>query len=1488
MKPKKLLFTGLLSLCTAWSSLHPLIPLQAVQNETIDLNKGLAGHWEFEEIGDRTAVNTGSLGGQWDGVLDPGNVVSIKNSNDEAYGGVLHFEPKQNNDAKGMLIQGTNKINTKRDNFTYSFWIKNTPGYEKRTVILQQTGNSPTLLNLESGGKYSVYMSKENDKFVTPETVDSEWNLITLTKENNADQSSATIKGYVNGQLTNTLNLDLSKFSAEDSGLYVGRHKAANQQTGQFQGDMDDLRYYTRAVSDLEVKAIFDLKAVDTLGKELQQKVDEATKLISNGKVPSTHPAAVALQNEIEKAKEALASKDTTSMQAAILQLQVKIEAYEHASSTPQDDMNRGLLGLWTFDDASAPLKNGANNDYKATLTGDVTVKEKALHFQPNTAMSNLDISKTNGDGMLNSASDDFTISMITKRKDTKKMNLLQQTGSGRSLLYYNNNAYYTFINGKDDKIADAGDINTWEHIIFVKSGRDPYTITMYINGKKSDSVQMHGNLINETTKLLIGSHKSATDTLFHGDIDQLRVYNRAVSNTEAESLYKESSDIIDQQTMKDMKVQLDELIKDAQNEIDKNQMEDTEPVRIQLKQAISQAKKVSEQATETESLKQAYTMLQRALEDYIDATAELTIYADDVLRGVDSGIFGINHRYGFNGYGSFDSSSMQMKDDFTKLYKQAGFGSLRYPGGTISNLFNWKETIGPKEQRVAQIHGFYNNSGQHGLLPNFGLSEVADFVQKNDSELVYVYGLGRGDAKDAADLVEYLNAEVGDNPNGGIAWAEVRANNGHPKPYNVRYFEIGNEMNQGGADGNSSQQYWTAYVEGGSENAYINGGVVNIKKQYAVAKDDWNVSSSYSNGNASQIFYMRYARVKEDTTADYKYYYNQGGESYDAVNKDSVAVFVGDEQWQIVSKDDMDHHNGTAKVAWVDYRDGSIHFGDGTHGAIPPKDKQIKVSYTANRDGFVQVSKAMRDTMQQINNYHTNHKNKEKEMHIYTSYESKGFIEKMNTQGMNNLYDGMTIHPYSGTPAGGSSNEASKEQFYYDAMQKGNNQTEHVKDYVNTMQRYDKNKVPVISEYGIFRSTDPMVRSQTHALYIARAIMDYVKLGSPYIQKHCLVDWYSEGADSLGPTQQAVIQAVPMDTGNTATGEGEFKFFSTPSANVFEMLNSNFGDSIVASNITNKKLQHKIDQYSVMSSKDDDGNVYAAIVNLNLEQPSSISINIEGIDIRGKEIEIYQSAGKSFYAENTLENPNNVSIQHTTMRMDSKNERVTLAPHSFTIIKIKKALIKDDPIVNTSELETLIAESANLQEKDYTAESWKVFADALKNAKEALTSKDQALIDTAVQTLRKAKAGLIPDMPEKTDTSKLESIIKNAISDEHANEYTSDSWNNYKKALEHAKAILVNSSANQKAIDQAYQGVVDAMQALIRIPVINGEVNPSIPNMPNVQNGGTIQDSEAQHTQSPNTNDTMNTALTAWIFILSGSILAVCVVKSKKKKLNV
>ena len=49
----------------------------------------------------------------------------------------------------------------------------------------------------------------------------------------------------------------------------------------------------------------------------------------------------------------------------------------------------------------------------------------------------------------------------------------------------------------------------------------------------------------------------------------------------------------------------------------------------------------------------------------------DLKINTEEVTQHIDSkSIFGINHRYAFNGYGTFDSKNMKMKDEFVELYK--------------------------------------------------------------------------------------------------------------------------------------------------------------------------------------------------------------------------------------------------------------------------------------------------------------------------------------------------------------------------------------------------------------------------------------------------------------------------------------------------------------------------------------------------------------------------------------------------------------------------------------------------------------------------------------------------------------------------------------------------------------------------------------------------------------------------------------------------
>ncbi|OAQ19848.1 alpha-L-arabinofuranosidase C-terminal domain-containing protein [Thermosulfurimonas dismutans] len=113
-------------------------------------------------------------------------------------------------------------------------------------------------------------------------------------------------------------------------------------------------------------------------------------------------------------------------------------------------------------------------------------------------------------------------------------------------------------------------------------------------------------------------------------------------------------------------------------------------------------------------------------------------------------------------------------------LAKRIKVSVLRFPGGCGTHHYDWKRAIGPVEKRP---------------MYRFGIDEFMELCQAVGAKPIIVLSYFTGTCQNLADLVEYLNAPLGTNPNGGVAWAEVRAANGHPEPYGVRWFEFGNEV---------------------------------------------------------------------------------------------------------------------------------------------------------------------------------------------------------------------------------------------------------------------------------------------------------------------------------------------------------------------------------------------------------------------------------------------------------------------------------------------------------------------------------------------------------------------------------------------------------------------------------------------------------------------------------------------------------------------
>jgi alpha-N-arabinofuranosidase len=136
----------------------------------------------------------------------------------------------------------------------------------------------------------------------------------------------------------------------------------------------------------------------------------------------------------------------------------------------------------------------------------------------------------------------------------------------------------------------------------------------------------------------------------------------------------------------------------------------------------------------------------------------------------------------------------------------------LRFPGGNYlegpnyENRFNWKETIGPIEQRPTHMSPWrYRSSDGMGLL------EFLEWAEDMNAEPILAVYAGlhidngariiTGDAlkphvQDALDEIEYITGST------DTAWGARRAKDGHPKPFKLRFVEVGNEdwLNMGTA----------------------------------------------------------------------------------------------------------------------------------------------------------------------------------------------------------------------------------------------------------------------------------------------------------------------------------------------------------------------------------------------------------------------------------------------------------------------------------------------------------------------------------------------------------------------------------------------------------------------------------------------------------------------------------------------------------------
>lgn len=125
------------------------------------------------------------------------------------------------------------------------------------------------------------------------------------------------------------------------------------------------------------------------------------------------------------------------------------------------------------------------------------------------------------------------------------------------------------------------------------------------------------------------------------------------------------------------------------------------------------------------------------------------------------------------------------IRPDVRDALHDMGVTIIRYPGGNFLSGYDWRDGVGPKEQRPRKRDLAWMSVETN----QFGTHEFLAYCQQLGADPMLAVNLGTGDISLASAYVEYCNAPA------GTYWADQRVANGQAEPFGVKWWCLGNEM---------------------------------------------------------------------------------------------------------------------------------------------------------------------------------------------------------------------------------------------------------------------------------------------------------------------------------------------------------------------------------------------------------------------------------------------------------------------------------------------------------------------------------------------------------------------------------------------------------------------------------------------------------------------------------------------------------------------
>jgi len=525
------------------------------------LTEGLVGWWKFDETEGNIASDSSGNG-------NDGNLTNGPTWTEGKIGGALSFDGVDD-------LFSVNEDFFYGKSFTFSSWVNDTVSKgeitepENRWIFAHGTTDQNKLLHFgyrryDAQGLLFGFFSNDLD---TEFTASTGWSFLSFT----FDYTTKNRKIFGNG---NVIGSDISPSNYLGTGnFHLGRVVNSNFITL----EIDDLRIYDRAISAVEVKALYEL------GEQPVQESGSGTTTVVNGTVADGSITTNQLSEQILKyLKPEITQQPTAGTIFADTNGTFSVSAEGKYLTYQWKKNGVNLTGetnaTLTIADANATQHDGnytvvVSNDFGSVESGSVEIRVSALndgllawwpfdgngldmsengrHSTPtntfsytsgkiNQAIRIVGLNGNTGGHILipyisNIEGSDFSITLWVKEEQMhyEHGQYYIQLGSFAS---FGNTQGYTFGNSTDSTIQR----NQWNHIAFVFGSS---TKIGFLNGAIALSSSWNRPTSSSFTNSAIGKHwwenGQESATRLTGQFDDVRIYDRALSAEEVQALYQ-------------------------------------------------------------------------------------------------------------------------------------------------------------------------------------------------------------------------------------------------------------------------------------------------------------------------------------------------------------------------------------------------------------------------------------------------------------------------------------------------------------------------------------------------------------------------------------------------------------------------------------------------------------------------------------------------------------------------------------------------------------------------------------------------------------------------------------------------------------------------------------------------------------------------------------------------------------------------------------